>query len=150
MRRTLILGTAVAASALAVPAGALAHDRGDDDRPASAPEQIGTVASFTDGVLTIKLADGSTLTAKVSDRTRIACESATTTATPSKASLRRRGGGDDNGGDRDGGSRRHGGHGHWSGKRCSTTDLTAGTAVNEAEVSGTTTGAVYRKVDLIK
>lgn len=46
--------------------------------PASeAPETAGTVASFTGGVLTITLKDGSTVSGKVTDRSQIRCQSAT-------------------------------------------------------------------------
>src|SRR3954453_8936933 len=76
-------------------AGLNPHDRdSDDDGIADGRENAGSVTSFANGVLTISLAKGGTLTAKVTDATRIECRGMTSTASA-----------DDHGG---GG---HGGHG---------------------------------------
>jgi hypothetical protein len=128
-----------AAAALAVaPTSALAHGdhhghghgHGHDD----AATPVATVAAFADGKLTLTLNDGSSLVAQVTDRTRLACENAAPTAI--KAHAR---------------TRHHGSHwGRHRFQRCGTENLTAGTKVTEAEVSATTSGAVFREVDLLK
>jgi hypothetical protein len=48
--------------------------------PVSTPENAGTVASYTNGVLTLTLSDGSTVSGKVTADTRIGCLKATPTA----------------------------------------------------------------------
>jgi hypothetical protein len=75
-------------------AGMNPHDRDSDgDGVADGRENAGSVTSFANGVLTITLTKGGTLTAKVTEATRIECRSTA------------RASGDDHGG---GG---HGGHG---------------------------------------
>ncbi len=70
------------------------HERwGTDDATEST---AGTVASFTNGVLTLKLADGSMVSGKVTSATGIECEAAEGTAMQADD----RDGGDDHGGDR--------------------------------------------------
>ena len=129
-----------AAAALAVaPTSALAHD-GHKGKGAE-PTPVATVTSFADGTLTLTLTDGSTLAAKVTDRTRLACEQAAAPVAI-KANGKHRGHGKH--GDR---GRGFGRHRH---QRCGTENLTAGTKVTEAEVSATTSGAVFREVDLLK
>lgn len=130
-RRTMLSLTAVAALAVA-PTSALAH--GGDHGSGNDAAPVATVASFANGTLTLTLTDGSTLTAKVTDRTRLACENAAATA--SKADFHGR----------------HDGHGFGRHRhqKCGTENLTAGTKVTEAEVSATTLGAVFREVDLLK
>src|SRR3954451_5288744 len=55
-------------------AGLNPHDRdSDDDGIADGREHAGTVSSFKDNVLTISLAQGGTLTATVTNATRIEC-----------------------------------------------------------------------------
>jgi len=49
------------------------------------PENAGTVASYTGGVLTLTLNDGSTIGGKVTNNTRITCVKATPTASPTGA-----------------------------------------------------------------
>src|SRR3954471_16508192 len=110
MRRSTILSLTAAAALAAAPASALAHG-GDDHGAGNDATPVATVASFANGTLTLTLTDGSTLAAKVTDGTRVACESAAPTA--SKANF----------------AGRHHGHG-WGRhryRRCSTDNLTAGT-----------------------
>lgn len=125
-----------AAAALAVaPTSALAHGgSGHDHGAGAAATPVATVASFADGKLTLTLTDGSSLTAQVTDRTRLACENATPMANKANAKQRPHGHG-------------WGRHRH---QRCGTENLTAGTKVTDAEVSATTSGAVFREVDLLK
>src|SRR3954449_13330682 len=62
-------------------AGFNPHDRdSDDDGIADGRENAGSVTSFVNGVLTVSLAKGGTLTAKVTDATRIECRGMTATA----------------------------------------------------------------------
>src|SRR3954447_23020136 len=62
-------------------AGLNPHDRdSDDDGVADGRENAGSVTSFANGVLTVTLAKGGTLTAKVTDATRIECPTARTSA----------------------------------------------------------------------
>src|SRR3954465_1349814 len=62
-------------------AGLNPHDRdSDDDGVADGRENAGSVTSFVNGVLTVSLAKGGTLTAKVTDATRIECRGMTATA----------------------------------------------------------------------
>jgi hypothetical protein len=131
MRRTTILSLTAAAALATAPASALAHGPGHD----MTPTPVATVASFTNGTLSLTLTDGSTLAAKVTDDTRLACEAAA--PPPTTAGLR------------------HHHHGHWPfgrhrHQRCSTDSLTAGTKVTKADVTATRSGAVFREVDLVK
>ena len=87
-------------------AGFNPHDRdSDDDGIADGRENAGTVSSFANGVLTITLAKGGTLTAKVTDATRVECRKSARAAA------------DDHGGDGHGGhcGDAHGGDDHGGG-----------------------------------
>ena len=108
MRRSLLTTMGTMAFALAVPSIAMAHhghhhhhhrlrakehhakfrlehigDTGTHGAPAgtqpSKPESAGTVASYVNGVLTLTLGDGSTVSGKVTGNTRIGCIQAVTT-----------------------------------------------------------------------
>jgi len=134
MRRKTILSLTAAATLAAAPAAAIAHGGGHDHGPGNDATPVATVASFADGKLTLTLTDGSTLAGKVTDRTRLTCESAKPTA--SKASFK---------------GRHHGeGKGRHRYRWCGTENLTAGATVTDAELSATTAGAVFREVDLLK
>src|SRR4051812_14008001 len=110
MRRSTILSLTAAAALAAAPAPALAHG-GDDHGSGNDATPGAPVASSANGTLTLTLPDGSTLTGKVTDRTRLACESAAPTARAAHAKERHHGHG-------------FGRHRH---QRCSTDNLTAGT-----------------------
>ena len=106
--------------------------------------RAGTVDSFANGPLTIKLAKGGTLTGRVSDDTEIECNpDATATASGS-------------GGDGDGNHSDHrdsGGHDdddddHGDDGSCGAEALTTGRAVEEAELKASNGEAVYEKVEL--
>jgi hypothetical protein len=136
-----MLSLTAAAALAAAPTSALAHGDHHGHGPGHEATPVATVASFADGKLTLTLNDRSSLVAQVTDRTRLACESATTPAppTPPARKLHAR-------------TRHHHGFG-WGRhrhQRCGTENLTAGTKVTEAEVSATTSGAVFREVDLLK
>jgi hypothetical protein len=129
----------------------------DDDGIKDGEEVAGTIVSFTEdsanpgtGVLTIKLADNTTITGKVDSSTEIECHTA------GDGSRHDRHGADDGPnhdvGDDHGGADHHGdgGGGGSDDEHCTTADLTAGTAVHEAELHGTGDQAVFEKVDLLK
>lgn len=80
-----------------------AKDSNGDGTP-DGQELAGTVKSFTGGVLTISLVDGSTLSGTVDDGTELKCESAAAVQTSDSAARRshRRGARSDNGGDNSG------------------------------------------------
>ncbi len=92
MRRVAFTVFATMLIAGAVPAAALAHhhhhhhfkhharfrrfgDQGTAPTSTSSSDNAGTVQSFTNGVLTITLNDGSTVTGKVTDATELECTS---------------------------------------------------------------------------
>jgi hypothetical protein len=124
----------------------------------SAP--AGTVASFENGILTITLADKSTVSGKVTDATKLECRSATTGENVGDDD---NGGGDDNhfGGDEHGSLTAHASdhQGDSSGDdgddddngtqaACTTAALAPGAAVAEAELLVGGGGAVWEKVEL--
>src|SRR5213593_4071293 len=59
----------------------------DGDGVADGRENAGAVQSFNGGVLTIKLADGSTLSGTVSDATRVSCQHADETEIESETTV---------------------------------------------------------------
>ena len=96
MRRCLMTALGITALALAIPSAALAHrhrhhhsqghhrfhfvhvGRGAGNQAptpptSTTPENAGTVASYTNNVLTLSLAGGSTVSGKVTSWTRIGC-----------------------------------------------------------------------------
>jgi hypothetical protein len=142
----------------------------------------GTVASFTNGILTINLPDGSTRAGAVNDGTDVECKTAqpATPAAPTVAGARAaRHGSDDSGsddsGDDDGpasapapanttvnagdedspgdddneGEDRQGNHGDRSQDTCAPGALVAGAKVHEAELSISSAGATWDKVELL-
>lgn len=126
-----------------------------------ADETAGTVASFADGTLTIKLNDGSTVSGKISSFTEIECHAAMAAA----ASHGDQGDDNDQGDDRghdgqsnsgpgNGGQDDGPGHdvgddnGHDEAEHCTTSALVPGAVVREAELSVSSAGAVWRKVEL--
>lgn len=175
MRRFRFTLFAVMALLAVVPASALARghhqrshrhhvhariERFGDVRASN--DSAGTIKSFTDGVLEISLADGSTVRGRVTGDTELEC----------MASVREdisRDGGGDQGGDRDRGSGddHRSGDGHRGGgdqgddegrgddgdepeddQACSMADLTPGASVHEAELGVSGAGAVWRTVEL--
>ena len=176
--RRLVSTLAATASILAVaPATALAHHHhhhfgarthhtrfmrfGDvSNRPstASSTGNAGTIASFTGGVLTIQLTDGSTVSGTVANDTKIECAAAaqsgedrgdgdrdqgdqSTSGDDDQAS----GGSDQSTGDDDQGS---GDDDQSSGGSCSSSDLKPGTAIRAAELRISGAGKVWEKVEL--
>jgi hypothetical protein len=117
MLQTKIAGAIAALALLAAPGVAAAHSNGHHKgkhhskkhaKKAQAREVTGTatatVASFTNGELTITLPSGKTFSALVTDRTNIDCQTAAPTPAPTAATASRHGddGDDDNGADDNG------------------------------------------------
>jgi hypothetical protein len=126
--------------------------------PAS-EDKAGTIASFTGGVLTIMLNDGSTVSGKVTERTEIECPVPSAGA----ADFSGHDGSDDNGFDdrRNDGSSESGrtedqrgdcpGHddnGHDAAEHCTSAALVPGASVKEAFLSVSSDGATWVKVEL--
>jgi hypothetical protein len=131
----------------------------DNDGIEDGNEASGTIVSFVEdsanpgtGVLTIKLADDSTISGKVDSTTEIECRTA-----GAEGDRHDRHGADDSQGDDSQGDNTSSGqaddqgddHGDDNGN-CTTADLTAGTAVHEAELKGSGDQAVFEKVKLLK
>jgi hypothetical protein len=124
-------------------------------------ETAGTVASFTNGVLTITLTDGSTVSGKVTEQTEIHCQSAT-------AGEQGEDQGDDNGNDESSSTTTartssHDGQGGESGQdsggdhqgnegqqSCTSAALVPGAVVREAELSVGSGGSIWHQIDLIQ
>lgn len=139
------------------PAGSNSGTTSPSATPA-AGDSAGTIASFTNGVLTITLNDGSTVSGKVTERTEIECAAPSASA----ADFSRHDGGDDNGFDdrgNDGSGQpgpsdgQHGdcpGHdnGHDAAEHCTSAALVPGASVSEAFLSVSSDGATWVKVEL--
>ncbi len=154
------------ASASSAPAG------GSGTTTAPAPpsdETAGTVASFSNGVLTITLKDGSTVSGKVTSFTEIECRAAMAAAASHGDQGDDNGQGDDrgrdgqsnsgpsNGGQDDGPAHDEGDdNGQDVGdddrqdeaEHCTTAALVPGAVVREAQLSVSSAGSVWRKVEL--
>jgi len=155
--RVLVFGTAPTGTTTGAPTTAPTSST-----PASADQTAGTVASFTGGVLTITLTDGSTVSGKVTEETEIHCM-----ATASAEGLED---GHDGEGGEDSGEDSHGGSGtsahaadssqggsddggdgeHGESSPCTSAVLTPGAVVREAELSVSSGGAVWDHVDVIQ
>jgi hypothetical protein len=118
-------------------------DDTDNDGVEDGDENAGTVATFTGGVLTITLAKGGTLAAKVTPDTEIECDDATAKASSDGP------GDDDNEGDNqnDDGDHQDGDHGD-DGASCAADALTTGRQVKEAELKTQNGEAIWEKVEL--
>jgi hypothetical protein len=187
MRRMIM--TAVATVSLAAPSAALAHNgerhhhhhRGHHHAhvlafhaqapatsnsgttsPSSTPatgDTAGTIASFTNGVLTITLNDGSTVSGKVTERTEIECAAPSSAApAPSSSSFGEHQHGDDGHFDNsnDGSNSGNDGQGNCPGhegdgaqnEHCTSAALVPGASVKEAFLSVSSDGATWVKVEL--
>jgi hypothetical protein len=134
--------------------------------PASSGEDAGKVASFTGGVLTITLNDGSTVSGKVTGDTEIECAKAPS-ATPT-TSGEDQGSGDDNEGDKSSSAEGDKSSGDSSeGDKedagdddgqtpaaseppCDSSALTHGTVVHEAELRISSAGAEFESIELVR
>ena len=136
-------------------------DDTDNDGIEDGDEASGTVDSFVEdsanpgtGVLTIKLADGSTISGKVDSTTEIECRAPRTEDSGDDDAMQRDGG--DDGGDNSGPGGDDGDDNSGPGRegdderQCTTADLTPGTPVHEAELNGSGADAVFEEVKLLK
>jgi hypothetical protein len=115
----------------------------DGDGIPDGEENAGTIASFADGMLTINLAGGGTLTGAVTQDTEIECPD--TAQTSDDGDHHGGGDGDDDQGDHHGG----GGHeGDDDGGTCDASALTSGATVHEAELKAEDGQATFEKVEL--
>jgi hypothetical protein len=119
----------------------------DNDGIEDGDENAGSVDSFENGVLTIKLASGGTLSAAVNDDTEIECDE-----TPGDDRGHDEGDDDDDDGDH-GEDRTLAGHHHGDddddAEECGTDALVAGTKVLEAELKVRGGEAVWTEVELL-
>jgi hypothetical protein len=180
MRRILVAPLASLALALAVPGVALAHhgrrhhhstshfsshhrhgkhllrfgsasDVTSQTAPAAPAENAGIVESFENGVLTIKLADGSPVKGRVTEATRLRCVPA---APPSGTTDDDdQGDGGDQGswssGDRARASDFQGDEDEDAQESCPTELLKEGASVREAELEMSGAGAVWERIVLV-
>jgi hypothetical protein len=133
---------------------------GSSSAPPATPtsnESAGTVTSYTNGVLTITLNDGTTMiSGQVTEGTEIGCRPATPPPTPggdqdSDDQGGAEGGGGGQGGDQQDGDHHdenRGGEDHEEG--CTPAALVKGAVVRRAELRLSSFGAVWEKVDLIQ
>jgi hypothetical protein len=111
--------------------------RHQDVRSQTGSQDAGTVQSFQNGTLTIKLTDGSTVSGAVTPDTEVECQSM-------NDNFIRADGHGDNGGSDDNG----GGDDNGNGANCMTALQTPGTPVLDATLKLTSAGAVWDRVDL--
>ena len=142
IRLILLLAVAAAAFAALATPGFARHGEGEDEHV------HGTVASFSDGVLTIRQSDGDKVSGKVTRRTEIECAHRNRSRTTAVAA--RHGGDDDNGDDHRRGRGRDDAREHHSRDRCGTRKLTTGRTVREAELDSTSSGLVFREIELVR
>jgi hypothetical protein len=141
----------------------------DDDGTLDGKETVGTVASFKDGVLTITLPDGTSVSGAVTDQTEIGCESedeledgtSPVVVAASDDDAREDDADEQEGDNSDRGPRgRHRDDNDGPGtdnehdgdedNRCTTADLAPGTRVHEAEIKLSPTGPWFEEVKLVK
>jgi hypothetical protein len=114
------------------------HDGIDDG-----DEQSGTIKSFDGTKLIVTLVNGDEVSGTVTDRTEIECEN------PSPAATTRNDGGDDDGPGDDHGNDDQGDDEQGDdSSNCGKAALIPGTIVREAELSLTSTGAIFHKIEL--
>jgi hypothetical protein len=123
-------------------------------------ESGGTVTSYTNGVLTITLNDGTTMiSGQVTEDTQIGCRPATPAATPGEdqdADDQGSSAGGDQGAGAQGANQQggqdgsHDGGGDQGEESCTTAALVKGAIVRRAELRLSSFGAVWEKIDLIQ
>ncbi|HEY2535529.1 MAG TPA: hypothetical protein VGI24_00925 [Solirubrobacteraceae bacterium] len=194
MKRNLLTAMGVATLALAMPGAALAHGHhhhhhgvrpnahhakfrmvhigpvSPTTTPPSptttpAPQNAGTVTSYTNGVLTLTLNDNSTVSGKVTNETRIGCVKASPTP-PTSSEPGDEGPGDDRGqgDDQERGdmNEQHGDHGQgdwWHGDGpgagepeppCDSSSLVPGAVVRAAELRIGPAGTEFESILLVR
>ncbi len=130
------------------------HDAGNQGNNLPA----GTVVSFTNGVLTIKAADGNMASGRVTNATELRCEQQEPAGMQSHDRGRgdNGGGGDNNRGDNDQGDNDRGDNqgdndndNDEANEMCTTADLMPGAVVQKAELQISSAGAVWDEVELV-
>jgi hypothetical protein len=117
-----------------------------DDQGGDNGQTAGTVTSFSGGMLTITLNDGTTVTGLVTGETNIECQAASTTQMHNDD--QGDGGGDNSGSDDTGGSggEDQGEDGDGNGASCTPAP---GMTVREAELRVSSSGAIWKDLELI-
>ncbi len=126
----------------------------DNDGVTDVEENAGAISAWdsSTGQLTVELYAGGTISGTVTDRTRVECEVADDgddtppPVDPAPASSQRDRHGDDDG---DEGEHHHGDHHGDEGDLCSVDDLAVGVVVHEATVEFDSTGATFRKIEIV-
>jgi hypothetical protein len=131
----------------------------DNDGTDDGDENTGKVESFANGVLTISLFNGDTLSGAVTDETEIECDSepGDDRGEDEHGDDDGEHGDDEDEGEDDGDDARAAGHGDEQDEdepgedddHCSSDALTEGTVVHEAELSITGGGAIWEEIELI-
>ena len=171
--RMMVFGAAMPAGSGATGTTAPTTPATTPTTPGTAGETAGTVTSFTAGVLTITLTDGTVVSGKVTENTEIQCQSAVTaggsgddqgedvsgsddgqgTTGQAQARMSSHDGGS-GGGDGQDGEDGQSGEGHQDGGEsqaaCTAAALVPGAVVREAELSVSSAGAVWHQVDLVQ
>lgn len=164
MRKIMPTVVATCAVLALVPASALAHGhRGHHGRhharthdqtfgtqPTSTTPSpsAGTVQSFTGGVLTIALSNGSTVSGAVTDATRVICQGSEPAGQQSSSWQSHDGSWGDGGGGGTGDDDQGPGDDDHADQSCSMTDLTTGAVVQEASLRLSSAGATWDVVVL--
>ena len=125
------------------------NDDSDDDGTDDGDEGAGTITSFANGVLTVHLFNGDDVKGTVDEATEIECDarssSSTTTAVAADDDP-----GDDDQGDDDEGEHQDGDRGHDDDGNCAADALTVGAVVREAELKTTSTGLLFREIEIVR
>jgi hypothetical protein len=172
MRRILTTALASSLLALAIPAAASAHHgsrhrhhrrhhahtvvfspsarRSDTPSVTQTPatEQVATVASFEGGVLKLTLADGSTVSGKVTENTEIGCGCDGHHFEDGPQDFGHDNG-DDHGDDHPGFFRHDDEQGQMGERNCGVSSLVLGSKVKEAELNVSGAGTFWEQIELL-
>ncbi len=125
-------------------ANRLEHFPADRSGSANSSGSAGIEQSFQNGVLTIKLTDGSTVSGRVTSDTRVSCEGIERVFSSHDGSGSS--GSDDHGNRDDNGDQ--GDNGQSNNPTCLAGVQKAGTSVRDAELSVSSAGATWREIEL--
>src|SRR5262249_36843134 len=116
--------------------------------PTAPTEEAATVASFEGGVLKLTLADGSTVSGKVTENTEISCGCDGHHFEGGPPSFNHDNG-DDQGDDHPGFFHHDDEHGQMGEGSCGTSSLGPGAKVKQAELNVSGAGAVWQEIELV-
>lgn len=123
----------------------------ENTAPNNSGQNAGTVASFSNGVLTLTLNDGSMVSGQVTDATEIKCEA----VEPQEMEHSRHADGDHGGGSNSGddngdnnGNNDDQGENEQGAAMCLSANLVPGAVVRDAELTLSGAGAIWREVEL--